>query len=214
MRLFLSSYRLGNSPKSFVGLIATNKNVAIITNARDDSSDEEISIRRDRESRSLEELGLKPAVLDLRDYYYEGKKKLRADLEKYGALWVTGGNVFVLRTAMKLSGFDKIIADALNKDQLVYAGYSAAGCVLSPSLNGYEIVDDATEVQRIYDKPADFTGLGIIDYHFEPHYKSDHPESADVDKEIEYLEAQGIKYKTIRDGQAIVINGDHQEIVG
>jgi dipeptidase E len=115
---------------------------------------------------------------------------------------------------MKLSGFDEYIKAALQNDRLVYAGFSAGCCVLSPSLEGFDIVDDPNVVQQVYGVPADFSGLGILRYHFEPHYKSDHPESADVDREIEYLNKHGIPYKTLHDGEAIVINGGKEELFG
>ena len=44
-------------------------------------------------------------------------------------------------------------------------------------------------------------GLGLLDYYFLPHYKSDHPESALVDKE---LQKRNEKLKTLRDGEVII----------
>ena len=80
---------------------------------------------------------------------------------------------------MKLSGFDKIIKGMLKKDEIVYAGYSAGWCILSKSLKGLEIVDNPKDNAEGYPKKIVWSGLGIIDYMACPHYKSDHPESAD-----------------------------------
>lgn len=48
-------------------------------------------------------------------------------------------------------------------------------------------------------------GLGLIDYAFLPHYDSDHPESADIDKEVAYCTENQIPFKTVRDGEVILI---------
>jgi dipeptidase E len=51
----------------------------------------------------------------------------------------------------------------------------------------------------------------ILDYAIAPHYKSDHPESADIDKCVAYFKENNIRYKTLRDGEAIIINGENEE---
>ena len=48
-------------------------------------------------------------------------------------------------------------------------------------------------------------GLGILDHIILPHYKSDHPESADIDKEVEFCKRNNIPFKTLRDGEVIII---------
>lgn len=40
---------------------------------------------------------------------------------------------------------------------------------------------------------------------FMPHWDSDHPESADIEKEITYCKENNISYKAIRDGEVIII---------
>jgi len=42
---------------------------------------------------------------------------------------------------MRLSGLDDILEGLRGNDEFLYAGYSAAGCILAPSLSPYEIVD-------------------------------------------------------------------------
>jgi dipeptidase E len=51
-------------------------------------------------------------------------------------------------------------------------------------------------------------GLGLLDYYLEPHYKSDHPESAAVDKEIAQLKAKKLSYLGLSDGEVLIIDGD------
>ena len=54
-------------------------------------------------------------------------------------------------------------------------------------------------------KKVVWEGLGLIDFAFLPHYKSDHPESEDIDKEVEYCKKHNIPFKTLRDGEVIII---------
>lgn len=212
MRLYLSSYGLGNYSEKLVKLIGTNKKIAIIGNAGDhygNKKERKESIQR--QSTSLSGIGLVPQEIDLRKYFGK-EKELENKLKNFGAVWIKGGNTFVLRKAMKLSGFDKIIKRILKKDEIVYAGYSAGWCILSKSLKGLEIVDNPKDNADGYPKKVIWSGLGIIDYMACPHYKSDHPESADVDKEIKYYKNNKIPYKTLKDGEIIIIDGNKEKI--
>jgi dipeptidase E len=56
--------------------------------------------------------------------------------------WLRGGNVFMLRYALSRSGADAVFGELLATDALVYAGYNAGPCVLSPSMRGLELVDE------------------------------------------------------------------------
>jgi dipeptidase E len=212
MRLYLSSYGLGNYSKELFKLVGVNKKIAIIGNAGDhygNKKERRESIKRQTDS--LSSIGLIPQEIDLRKYFGK-EKELENKLKKFGAVWIKGGNTFVLRKAMSLSGFDKIIKRILKKDEIVYAGYSAGWCVLSKSLKGLEIVDNPKDNAEGYPKKIIWSGLGIIDYTACPHYKSDHPESADVDKEVKYYKDNKIPYKTLRDGEVIVVNGNKEKI--
>jgi dipeptidase E len=104
---------------------------------------------------------------------------------------------------MRLSGLDEILKELRDADFLC-AGYSAGGCVLASRLDGMDIVDPL-ETPYKEQKEIIWDGLGLLDFRFVPHWKSDHPESADIDKEIEYCEKNNIPYKAIRDGEVLVI---------
>lgn len=47
--------------------------------------------------------------------------------------------------------------------------------------------------------------MNILDYALVPHYKSEHPESEDVDKIIAYMIDSKIPFKALRDGEVIII---------
>lgn len=76
---------------------------------------------------------------------------------------------------------------------------------MGPTLRGIHLVDDPNQKPYGEQYQTIWEGLGILDYVIVPHYKSDHPESNDVDKVVEYLIASKTPYKTIRDGEVIII---------
>lgn len=205
--MYLSSFRLGDHPEQLINLVGDNKRVAVIANSIDFGNDPE---RRkagvQREIDDLAKLGLQPEELDLRDYF--GKyENLEKKLAEYGMLWVRGGNTFILRRAFKESGMDKWLLGQKNNKMLVYAGYSAGVCVLSPTLKGLELVDDPNIISDGYTKDIIWEGLGLIDFAFAPHFESPgHPETEAVSREVEYYKNVGIKYKALHDGEVIIIN--------
>lgn len=205
MKYYLSSFKIGDYGDKLAELIGLGNKIAVIPNALDFATDLERKAKSiQAEINSLTDLGIAPEVLDLIDYF--GKEvDLENKLNQYKGVWVRGGNVFVLRVAMRKSGLDNIIKRKAVGSNFVYAGYSAGACVLAPSLHGSEIVDDVTQVEKAYGDKVIWEGLGLLDFLFEPHYKSDHPESADIDKEIEYLIDNKILFKAFRDGEVLIL---------
>ena len=206
MRLYLSSYKFGNYTKELVKLSSRNKKVGVIMNAVDWGDPERIVISIKDQMIVLKSLGFEPEQIDLRNYFGKAED-LKKHLANFGLVWVYGGNTFVLKRAYEQSGFDKIIKGMLLKDEIVYAGFSAGIVILSKSLKGLEILDDPKIVPQGYKEDFSWDGLDILDYHIAVHYKSNHPESADIDKEIEFYKKNNIPYQTLKDGEVIVVNG-------
>jgi dipeptidase E len=158
MRLYLSSFRMGNCPERLLELTRGGRRAALIANATDDYPPE---LRREGVLRELDELrvaGMEPEELDLRDHF--DRQLTDADFDGIDLLWVRGGEVFLLRYLMRRSGLDRAVRFLLARDALVYGGYSAGPCVLAPNLDGLEIVDDVDVVDRLYGEPASRDGLG------------------------------------------------------
>jgi dipeptidase E len=129
-------------------------------------------------------------------------------------LWVRGGNVFTLRHVVRTSGLETLLPTLLRDDALVYAGYSAGPCLLAPSLRGLERCDDAGEVRRLHGADPIFDGLGVLDFAFVPHVDSDgHPESEVLGQVARRYAASGVPHRTLRDGQALVVDRDRTELV-
>ena len=205
MKFYLSSYKFGNEIEELKKLIPKNKKTAYISNALDFSDD--LERRRKGEESAIEQfknLNLDVEIIDLREYFNQ-KDKLEKKLNAFGIIWVRGGNCFVLRQAMKLSGFDNILKNLAEKNvDILYGGDSAGICVLAPTLKGIDFIDDLT--QRPYGKQIGtiWEGLGILNYSIIPHYNSDHPESKDTDKTVRYMIKNKILFKVLEDGEVII----------
>lgn len=203
MKWYLSSFKIGNEPEKLKNLLSVNKKAVYISNGFDFARPESQKKHRDWDVKDLEGIGLSVESLDLRDYF--GKlDQLRQKIKEFGLIWVSGGNVFDLRYAMKLSGFDLILAELKDED-IVYGGYSAAVCVLSPTLHGYHIVDKSDLKTYGADQTTIWDGLGLINFMFAPHFQSEHSESEDINKEISYYKEHGMTYRTLRDGEVIIL---------
>jgi dipeptidase E len=214
MRLYLSSFRMGDHPEYLAALAgAPGRSAVVIANALDDAP---AGVRRsgvEDELAGLARLGFGAVELDLRDYVGR-QQRLRRDLGGISLAWLRGGNVFMLRYALLRSGGDVIFRDLLAADTLVYAGYSAGACVLSPSLRGLEAVDDAAAVTRAYGAEPVWDGLGLLDEAFVPHYRSQgHPETAAIELVVARYQAEGVAYRALRDGQVLLVNGADIAIV-
>jgi dipeptidase E len=213
MRLYLSSFRNGNKPDELIKLLGAGRRTAVINNALDFVNADERADSLLNELNRLKEIGLEPTEIDLRSYFHS-PEGLKQKLAEFDLIWVRGGNAFVLRRAFRQSGADKAIAELLTEDKIVYGGYSAGIDMLTPSLHGAELVDDPHTVPDGYDTDIIWDCLGLLPYAIAPHYKSDHPESAAIDKSVEYLVDNHIPFIALRDGEAIVVEGPNQHVVG
>ena len=200
MKLYLSSDGLGENPNCLGNLVSGRKRIGVIRNSLDFSNDQErLDAGRDREFHELRETGLIPEEIDLREYF-DAQDDLQGVVDQLDALWVVGGNTFVLRRAMRQSGFDSVLLDRAEDTQFVYAGYSAGSCVLSPTLRGIHLVDDSEEVPDGYSKEVIWDGLGLVPFCIAPHYRSDHPESDRIEKAVEYFIENKMLFIALHDG--------------
>ncbi|MCA9352121.1 Type 1 glutamine amidotransferase-like domain-containing protein [Patescibacteria group bacterium] len=211
MKLYLSSYHLGNHPNEFKKLInRENPRVAVSVNALDFLDSERRNEEfLDRELKDMKSLGFSAEELDLRDYFHNNN--LAEKMKEYDAVWFSGGNVFILAKAFKQSGFDKVIEEQVKTGNLVYAGYSAAFCVLTTSLHGIELVDDKDAIAEGYEIGEIWEGIGLIDFYPIVHFRSDHEESELVEKEYEYVVKNNISHKTFKDGEVYFVDGEIRE---
>lgn len=203
MKLYLSSYKIGDKVDELKKWINEHGNkICLIPNSRDiypESERKEKGIQADVEE--LTNIGFEVKVISLKDYF-DHKEELIKILEKFRAFYVIGGNVFALRQAMYLSGFDEYLKTIENDPNYLYAGYSAGICVLAKDMHGLEVCDDPNI--NPYGIDTMWNGLGYFDYIFLPHYKSNHKETELIDTSVDYCNQHNIKYKTLSDGDVII----------
>jgi dipeptidase E len=205
VRLYLSSFRIGEHPERLLELLGSGRRALVIANAMDHAPPEARQESVQLELDALAELGLDTRELDLREYF-GSPEGVAAALRDCNLVWLRGGEVFVLRYALAASGADKVLVELLHDDALVYAGYSAGPCCLGPSLRGFELVDDPAAVGVAYGAEPIWEGLGILDYVIVPHVDSPgHPETERCNALAEHFRAEGVPHRTLRDGEAIVV---------
>ncbi|RAG83893.1 peptidase [Streptacidiphilus pinicola] len=210
MRLYLSSFRLGNHPERLLALLGDTGpgDLTVVANAIDHV---EPDVRRagvEREFQDLTALGFRPRELDLRDFFDRPAPDVASALAPFPAVWVRGGNAFVLRHALSRSGADSALTTRLRADTLLYAGYSAGACVLAPSLSGLELCDDPHLAPPLWD------GLHLLDRPFVPHVASpDHPETAACDLISSRYRAHGVPHHALRDGEVLVVDGETTQVL-
>lgn len=203
MRLYLSSFRLGDHAERLRDLAGNGRRVAVIANALDSVPHDERRAGVDREIADLRQLGFDAAEADLRN------SAVRTALHSADVIWVRGGNVFVLRRALADSGLDRELVEMIRADKVVYAGYSAGACVLAPDLNGLERVDDDSLVGQ----PMR-TGLGILDRPVVPHLDSPgHPETHPCGELSAALHRRRVAHWALRDGDVLLVHEGSAEIL-
>ena len=84
---------------------------------------------------------------------------------------------------------------------------------MSESLRGVELVDDINAEAEGYLPGEEWGGFGLIDFYPIVHFRSDHPESALVEKEYEYVKGLGVPIKTFRDGDVYLVDGPREQIL-
>lgn len=215
MRLYLSSFRIGDRPERLAALAGDRRKALVIANACDGFPEAERGPRVQREVEALGALGFWAQELDLRRHFREGgdREGLHAELYSAGLVWARGGNSFVLRRAMRQSGFDGILIEALRRDDFVFGGYSGGIAVLGPTLRGVELVNDIASVPEGYAPEPIWEGLGVVPWSIVPHYKSAHWSSPGIDTVVEYLDRNKLPYRTLSDGEALILAGGREELV-
>jgi len=212
VRLFLSSAPLGDRSDALLAVLRGGRRTAFIANAADYKSpdDRQRSVRRDLDD--FARRGLEPLEVDLREHFGDAAG-LRERLASVDLIWARGGNAFILRRAFRASGADTVVHRLLSDDAVAYGGYSAGVSILCPSLHGVELVDDPALVPAGYEGEIVWDGLGVLPYKVVPHYRSSHPESADVERVVEYLTQHHTPFVALRDGTAIVRDGARERVV-
>lgn len=201
MVLYLSSQKFGDDTSFLEEWITEHDNkILLIYNALEMKGEEVIQKNSKEDKELLEKIGFDVKIVDLKDYF-DNKDKLNNDFKKYSAYCIMGGNVFILRQAMKYSGFDAFLESNINKDYL-YIGYSAGSSVLSRNIKILDSVDAPISFYK--ENSIVYNGIGLIDYVFIPHYKSDYHKVHLIEDVVKKCKRGNVNYKAIKDGEVII----------
>ncbi len=206
MKFYLSSVKFGNETERLKSMLQKGSKIGHINNSRDwTTADPEIRERYQKEEiEQLNQIGFSAEKLNLKDYF-NNEILLKNKLEELDGIWVSGGNTFVLRQAMRLSGFDTIFNELKHRKGFLYGGYSAGICVLCDSLKYIKNVDNPNEFPFNNFNEVIWEGLNVFNYGLLPHYDSDHFESEAIGKEIQNCIDNKWMFKALRDGEVIII---------
>lgn len=149
MKLLLLSWGIGALP----GFLPTGSRIGYINEAvRLEGDAEWIS----EESRRLGDLGYQVSHLNL--------ENLATELDGVDAVYVSGGNTFVLLEGLRRTGADAVLIERVRAG-LPYIGLSAGAVVCGASIEPIRLMDDASQAPSL----ASFEALGFLPEVIVPH---------------------------------------------
>ena len=210
MKLYLASHGLNVAHlERLHDMVGSDKRLLFVDNAKDELPPEERAAHVEEKRKEFTDAGFEFFELDLRDYF-RSPDRLKPLVEAAPFVWVSGGNTFVLRRAFAYSGFDTLLINALKTTNMTYGGSSAGSIILTNTLRGAENGDDPFVVPEGYDDTILWDGLGLIYPQLVPHYQSDWF-GKEAQAMIDYFDTNGLKYETLKDGEAYVVDGKYEE---
>lgn len=178
--------------------------VAYIENAYD-VYDDEASLVEGREI--IRAKGWDVELLDLRDWRGENERQgLYDKLAEKDVFLLTGGNPFYLRWLLKATGADDMLRELVQQGR-VYSGASAAAVVAGPTLRYFDNQDDPNAAEEII-----WEGLHLTETVVVPHV--DNADFGAGCREAgEKLAQEGYVTQWLTDVQALLVNGDEQQVI-
>ncbi len=136
----------------------------------------------------------------------KNEHELRELLKDKNAIYVEGGNTFYLLKAVRESGFDKVIKELIEKG-VVYIGSSAGSYITCPTIEMATWKKPGEEKERF--GVIDLTAMNLVPFLIKAHYNLKQDEL--LKEKISQTQYQT---KVLKDGQAILVDGDDYTLVG
>lgn len=209
MKLFLTSeeisYQQGCELIKLIGKPSSEIKIALIENAADNYGGDRSWV--DDARNAIECLGVQLNLIDLRDYATNIKKEpLMYALKNNDVIWIGGGNVYYLRWIMAKTNADVIIR-RLIRGGTIYAGTSAGAIIAGPTIECFEEADDPSDAPEKM-----LEGLKVLDFIPIPHW-DDKKYGPKVKKAAKNLEKLGFSTVSIKENQALIIDGGMQRLI-
>lgn len=110
-----------------------------------------------------------------------------------------------------MSGFDKIIKEELERDNIVYSGSYASSMIMTPDFKYYE-QGDRPKVKAVgYPDKIIWDGLGLIKQYICPHYSTTGHETVSKMRK-EAFDKDGVSYILLDDTDVYLVNGKNEEV--
>lgn len=178
-----------------------NKKLVFITTAADGEAGDKSWLNDDRQA-------LRDAGFKVTDYTVSGKNEsqLRADLEKFDVLYLSGGNTFYLLQESLKSGFDRVVKDLVENQHKIYIGTSAGSIIAGPRLPEY-LIDLGDQPQDT--KLINANGYNFVNFIILPHWGSENFQKRYLEGRLQVLYSnQQFPLVVLTDNQYVkVING-------
>lgn len=154
----------------------------------------------EEDKEGIKKMGFNLTELDI---VGKDKKYLSEILDEQDVIYMQGGNTFYLMKYIRLSGFDKILPELLDK-RVLYFGTSAGSYVA-----GMSIETGRWKKKKPQFGLTDMSGMGLVPFSMFAHYEASHnPIIKDNLKTLKY------PLKILTDDQALLIRGEKIELVG
>lgn len=149
--------------------------------------------------KELKELGIK----EIEIFRYD-RKINNTELDKFDAVYVCGGNTFLILQKTRETGLDEALISFVNNGG-IYVGVSAGSIIVGPSI---EIAGWGSEGDKNDINLNDLKGLNLVSFLVFPHFKPQFKEEAE-----EFKKKTSYPVITLTDDQAIFIDGEKETMI-
>lgn len=202
MKLFLTSAGLPpETIEEFLKLLGKKPEETTLCFITTASHPEENKEYVEKDKKRLSELGFKITELDLKE---ENEESLKDKLEGFDLIFVEGGNTFYLLKYIRESGFDKVLKPFLDKGG-IYLGVSAGTMVAGLNIESGNWKHMDKNIVNL----EDLTGLKLVPFVF-----SVHIDESNIGIIKECVDKIDYPVIALTDKQALLVDGERQEIVG
>ncbi|MDY6811882.1 MAG: Type 1 glutamine amidotransferase-like domain-containing protein, partial [Actinomycetota bacterium] len=130
-----------------------------------------------------------------------------AALDDVDAVFVSGGNVFHLLSALRRTGVDRMLTDRVRAG-LPYVGASAGACVVGADIEPLGLLDDPAAAPDL----ATTTGLGWVDEVIVPHADGIVSGRGVID-DLRIRYGGRFTVRMLADDQALLVSGSTRSVV-
>ena len=134
---------------------------------------------------------------------------IQNEIASANCIYVASGEVFRLLNALRSTGADRLLTDAVNQGKL-YAGSSAGAIIAGPSIEPASIMDDPKTAPQL----TDYTGLNLTPHVIVPHAQgTTGPYSIEIISKTVQTYGREWNLLLLRDGQALLVDDEKSILI-